>query len=199
MDLSVQCYNASKLLSTDFKLELDDFFLSLGIHNKAPNHKVFHGFFSGKKSWTTEEAEGNLSFDFPLWSLDKIRDNYTTKTKKIKLLLLETGSKIWIMMEPMSESWHWTHYFLLFPSEEGKKGDVSPVEKGDARCSHVWQESTASAGQDSLKPPAPARRVLMVCQSSLNKCSGNCGEIKARNIFKCILQGTTCRGKMGSD
>lgn len=118
MDLSVQCYNASKLLSTDFKLELDFFFLSLGVHNKAPNHKVFHGFFSGKKSWTTEEAEGNLSFDFPLWSLDKIRDNYTTKTKKIKLLLLETGSKIWIMMEPMSESWHWTHYFLLFPSED---------------------------------------------------------------------------------
>lgn len=59
------------------------FFLSLGIHNKAQNHKVFHGFFSRKKSWTTEEAEGHLSFDFPLWSLDKIRDNYTTKTKKL--------------------------------------------------------------------------------------------------------------------
>lgn len=69
------------------------FFLSLGIHNKAPNHKVFHGFFSGKKSWTAEEAEGNLSFDFPLWSLDKIRDNYTTKTKKLNYYSWKLAAK----------------------------------------------------------------------------------------------------------
>lgn len=31
---------------------------------------------------------------------------------------------------------------------------------------------TCTAGQDSLTPPAPAGRVLMVCQSSLNNCSG---------------------------
>lgn len=116
--------------------------------------------------------------------------------KKIESLLLETGSKIWklykiwTMMEPMSERWHWTHYFLPV-----SPWSLSPVEKGNARCSHVQQERTASAGQDSLTPPAPAGRLLMVCQSSLKNCSGNFGELKQRIDLNVYLRGLPAGGK----
>ena len=64
---------------------------------------------------------------------------------------------------------------------------------------HTYIRKELNMQQDSLPPPAQSGSFLIVCQSGLNNCSGNCWEIKTNNTFKCILQRTTCREKMLSD
>ena len=84
------------------------------------------------------------------------------------------------------------HYFLpISPCRlslvEKRVGTPMPERKEGQGLPHTYIREELERQQNSLPPPAQSGSFLVVCQSGLNNCSGNCWEIKANNTFKCTF------------
>lgn len=167
------------------------------VKNGTPG--LVHLFWEGKSTLELNNW-GNWRwsprFDFPLWLLHKVRNNYKTKKKKIVTLGRWQIVKNELRWSPCQKYSIGYIIFFLFHSEDFlllRRDARQKKGKRTASLKCAWEE--VKEGWVGPPPPAPSGSLLIFCQSGLNNCSASCWELQQMIYLNVYFRGLPAESK----